>query len=583
MIAKLLWGSGVLAFIAIAVRSSVLVGLYLGVIPGIVLALAPTVFLYAAAFALLRRLLPLAPGAMANAAAAVATVGLGFALAAPFALSGKLAFAAADTGDVVPGTPVPIAGAVRLERDAKMLRDGLPKAGTWECDALCAALLDMPQVRSVTLAGTDAAGVPFKPATFRLVPKAEASSAGVAPRDPEKIFEYLPEQARESGNWEARRAARDAKRNALIAKWALRLATEKTLIAEPAAGDADLTIAIGDAQETGLHRISVAKVEIRNNSGQVLMRRQRVSASPVAMPLYTVPQGPMLDGGFGIGRSLLHTGPRFFTFKPVEVLLAETGLTEPQVAESGVADMRERLAAALGRPGRSGDLDLAAAWIATLDWRKLERPDIDLLARAIRDPRVTGLDRIYDGYEKEVSPRLRDSLIVRLLDPATTPQLRSRFNRLVRAMPPGTFAVPTPDERALLGNQQLRLVSDALVERLADGGADATPLLSDILQADARVEPWAKRQWVMAAICRAFTRLGPDASAALPVVERLFAQPRSPLMNIWGEAQDWRVAMVRMGKPVETLAFPPQFSAESVEQNREDVRRMTARAEARNK
>jgi hypothetical protein len=54
-------------------------------------------------------------------------------------------------------------------------------------------------------------------------------------------------------------------------------------------------------------------------------------------------------------------------------------------------------------------------------------------------------------------------------------------------------------------------------------------------------------------------------------------------MNIWGEAQDWRVAMVRMGKPVETLAFPPQFSAESVEQNREDVRRMTARAAARNK
>jgi hypothetical protein len=124
-----------------------------------------------------------------------------------------------------------------------------------------------------------------------------------------------------------------------------------------------------------------------------------------------------VDRGFGIGRSFLHTGPRYFTFKPIEVLFS----TEPQLVESGVADMRERLAAALGRPERSGDLDLAAGWLATLDWRKLETPDFDVLERAIRDPRVTVLDRIYDGYEKEVSPRLRDSAIVRLLDPATTP------------------------------------------------------------------------------------------------------------------------------------------------------------------
>ena len=54
-------------------------------------------------------------------------------------------------------------------------------------------------------------------------------------------------------------------------------------------------------------------------------------------------------------------------------------------------------------------------------WRQkgCETPDIDVLERAIRDPRVTVLDRIYDGYEKEVSPR--NSAIVRLLDPATTP------------------------------------------------------------------------------------------------------------------------------------------------------------------
>jgi hypothetical protein len=579
----LLWGSGALALFAIAVPTAVLAGLYLGVIPGIILGVAPTVFLYSATFAVLRKLLPLAPGVMLNVVAAAATLGLGFALATPFANSGRQAFAAADTGDVVPATPVPIAGAVRLERDANVLRGGLPRGGTWECDALCAAFLDMPEVRSVTLAGTDAAGAPLKPATFRLVPKAEAPSAGVAPNHPEQIVELLPEQERETGNWQAKRAARDAKRNALVAKWAMRLATEKTLIAEPAIGDADLKIAISDARETGPHHISIAKVEIRNNAGQVLMRRQRVTASPVAVPLYVAPQGPMLDKGFGIGRSFLHTGPRYFTFKPIEILFSETGLAEPQVAESGVVDMRQRLAAALGRPEPSAYLDLASAWVATLDWRKLETADIDVLNLAIRDPRVTALDRIYDGNEKAVSPALRDSLIVRLLDPATPPRLRSRLNMLVRAMPPGTFAVLTANESALLGNQQLRLVSDALVERLADGGAGATPRLVEILQADVRVDAWWKRQWVMAAVCRAFTQLGPDASAALPAVEKLFSPSRSPLTNTWGDSQNWRVAMVRMGKPVEELAFPSQLSAETVERDRDTVRKMVAAVEARNR
>lgn len=578
----LFWGSGALAALAVAVPQAVLAGLYLGVIPGIILAFAPSVFLYTAAFVLLRKLLPLRAGAMVNLIAGAAVTVLGFAAAAPFANSGKQAFASADTGDVVPGTPVAIAGNVRLERDANVLNDSMPKKDVWECDALCAALLDMPEVRSVTLTGTDRTGAPFKPATFRLVPKAEAPSAGVAPRAPEKIVELLPQPPVTGGKWEASRAAREAKRSALVARWAMRLATEKTLLVEPATGNADLTIAIGDARDVGPHRISVAKVELRNQAGQVVMRRQHVTASPVAVPFYVAPQGPMLDQGFGIGRSFVHSGPRYYTFKPVEILFSETSLTEPEMAASNVVEMRGRLAAALSQPGQPAGLDLAAAWIATLDWRKLETADADLLAHALRDPRVTALERIYDGYEKSVSPRLREAIIVRMLDPAISPRLRSRLNSLVRAMPAGTFAVLTADERALLANQELRLVSAALVERLADGGAGATPLLVEILQADARVDAWWKRQWVMAAVCRALTELGPDASAALPVVEKLLAT-RSLLTNTWGDAQNWRAAMVRMGKPVSELTFPSHLSPQSVEQDRETVRRMAAQAEARNR
>src|SRR5205085_2272038 len=44
---RFLWISGVLAVIAIVAPSLVVLGLYLGILPGLVLAAAPTVFLYA--------------------------------------------------------------------------------------------------------------------------------------------------------------------------------------------------------------------------------------------------------------------------------------------------------------------------------------------------------------------------------------------------------------------------------------------------------------------------------------------------------------------------------------------------------
>ena len=57
MIKKALWVSGILAAIAVLIPGSVVLGLYLGILPGLILAVAPTIFLYTAAFALLRNVL----------------------------------------------------------------------------------------------------------------------------------------------------------------------------------------------------------------------------------------------------------------------------------------------------------------------------------------------------------------------------------------------------------------------------------------------------------------------------------------------------------------------------------------------
>ena len=579
VIEKLLWTSGILAAIALLFRGSVILGLYLGVLPGLLLAVAPSVFAYSLAFVLLRAVLPIAPGAAANGAAAVLALALGAALAAPFAVAGRHSFAAADTGDVAPATPVRLAGHIRLERSGLAREDASSGQSVQDCDALCAALLETRGVLSVTLAGSDRSGAPLAAVTYRLVPKVAPPLAGLVPSHPERIVDHLPRPAPGAGGreWRDDFAETEVLRKAIVAHWGLRLASELTLVAEPPRDRVDQIIAISDTRPAGPHRIAVSEVELHDADGRVLLRRRRVIASPVAVPLHVVPEGPMMDHGFGIGRSNLHSGPRYFEFKPIETLFADTSLARPVATREDVARLRNRLAAAVGQPGRAGDMTLVEPWLATLDWRRLDEADIDLLGRLIVDPGVTGLERIYYGYAKFVSPRLRRPIILRLLDPETDTALRNNLDSLVRNMPPGTFANPLPEERALLRDRDLRLTSSALVARLSDQRAAAVPLLIALLREDVTVEPWSKRRGMMADLRRAFTRLGPDAASALPIVERLFDAPGMPLANEWREARDWRVAMVRMGKPIDSLRFPPNLTPEAAARDREEIRKQAAR------
>jgi hypothetical protein len=65
------------------------------------------------------------------------------------------------------------------------------------------------------------------------------------------------------------------------------------------------------------------------------------------------------------------------------------------------------------------------------------------------------------------------------------------------------------------------------------------------------------RDGVLAAVRRAFIRLGPDAASALPAVIELFDQPDTPLAQLSKDGDFWRVAMVRMGRAIEDVPFSP--------------------------
>jgi hypothetical protein len=281
----------------------------------------------------------------------------------------------------------------------------------------------------------------------------------------------------------------------------------------------------------------------------------------------------MMDRGFEIGRRPVHSGPRYFDFKPVETLFRDTTLARPTTDDRVVAGLREAVASSAAAAAPADGAVMVAAWLSTLDWQHLSDRDIDVLAKLIADSRTRGLERLYDGYAKHVSPRLRRPIAVRLLEPSTDDRLRGNLNTLVRNMPPGTYAELLPEEKALLADRTLRLRSSALVARLSDQGPRVVPLLLDLLNEDVRVESWAKRRSILDDIRRAFSRLGRDAAPALPTVERLFELRHSPLTNTSNDADAWRVAMVRMGKPVDTLPFPAHQRPEIVARDRERIRK----------
>jgi hypothetical protein len=565
-----LLASGFLTLIAVGIPQSVTLGLWLLVVPGLILALAPTVFIYTATFAIVRSFLPVTHAVAHNLIAAVITFGLGVLVTLPTALAGRWAFHRAATGDVVPRHRVVIAGDVLLNNDQTI--ENIAEKRQVPCNALCAALLDTPGVGTVTIAGTDFRGSPVQPTSYRLVPKGEAGPNAMAPTSPEQILQYVPEKPVSGGprDHQAEMAARQAQENAIIARWGLRLSNEVTLSMVPSPQHHDLTITITSPVPQGFHGVTVNQAEVRDREGRVLLRRQRVTATPVFAPLLLVPYD-LPNAKWGLAQSDLQTSDRLGDIRPITVLFDETTLARPSEPGDAVASLRDRLAAALTQPGAPADLSLVNPWLATINWQSINDDDGELLGKLIADARVIDLPRLFEGAYTSVRPEYRGAIVARLLNPATSPRLRDRLDSLVRYMPPGTFAVPTPGELALLRDQPLRLKAPGLVERLADQGKAGVPELVRILQEDVRVESWAERRWIVAAVRRALVRLGPDAAGALPAVIALFDQAETPLANNSDQMDAWRIAMVRMGRPIDDVPFPAIYGVEQTAQRRSRI------------
>jgi hypothetical protein len=105
------------------------------------------------------------------------------------------------------------------------------------------------------------------------------------------------------------------------------------------------------------------------------------------------------------------------------------------------------------------------------------------------------------------------------------------------------------------------------------GDSRAAPLLLGALEAATAIQPWNKRRPLMEGIRNGFVELGEQGAVAIPRVRELFLQRPSPLMHNAGDADAWRMALLRMGLALDDLPFFPNQDARMQERIKRDVQR----------
>lgn len=566
--------TGIISAIVWSAPSIVTIGFFLLIIPGLVLASMPTLFVYLLAALMIRSVLPL-QGWPATATALGIAVALGFILPQPLRLIHKAHYDSAMQPEVVPAQPVRLAGEVLLiNQQPSHYGRGDPV-----CDALCAALLATPGVTGVTIRNEAADADDPRQKHFRLDP-GKAGSGDAGPSKPEDIVGHLPELREPHKQGEPLTARSDhyqALQQAIISDWTIRLATSAGLGVTKTAPAPDITITI-TANNRARWQPNVDRLEVARTGQPPLLRRSLVRQRQLAAPFHFGFEGGIENARFGIGYSMLTSAPVYPDFDPLLELLAHTSLAQgiPDVTQSGA--LRAQVAAALDNPAATrAELNLAKGWIDSLNYRPADE-DKALVGRIIADQRITGIRaQVNRIYPKSVPPELRGALVTRILNPASDPEERNAYGWLLSKLPEGTFAHPTPDEARILADPVLRREAAPLIERLADQGQPGLVQLMMILETEiASDQQWAVQQPVIRAVRRGLARLGPAAASALPLIAELFARPRNPLANLYQEAEEWRVAMARMGMPIDALPFSRNNTPEQLERDKAQIRKRLA-------
>jgi hypothetical protein len=561
------------------------------ILPGIILGLLPTAFMWGLGFAIPWYLLR---PAMGDYPAIVPALLIAAALFwfAPIssASQSKARLAQSIRPEILPADKIRLAGHIRVEIPSLTVERQPPetKYGTAEaarrpyvCDALCAALLATPGVESVTVnnhgeAQDGDAPLTLHARTFRVVPKAQCTASTVRPQQADALDISRP---RPPGG------IMRGLVQTFQAEWDVRLSTTDCIVAEAPRTDYDFVIrkhryrAFADQRpkksDWSLQplAVSVERLDVADRGGHLLLSKTLASTRALVQPLFIAPEGGIENFRFQWARKLLTNGKRYEQFKPDQLLADHTTLRTEVDRAAIIKAARERLALAVADaslPATDSAFKLVDPWLRSLDGQKMNDDDRALLAKLIRDPRVTDYNGIWGAIKAmgDHGSELRAPMIDRIatLDWRSDNNLKS-IGRALDTLPAGTFANPSEAEFAILADPERRTMAPGLISRQADRGAAAVPLLVGLLDYHLRElarpspESYTARPDHMAVVGRVATalcRLGRDGSAALPAIDALATQ--GLVDRRFADDRDWHLMLARIGKPISSIPKPKNLS-----------------------
>lgn len=577
----------------------VVLGFFALILPGLILGWTPTAFLWGLGFALPWYLLrPILGDYLAIVPAMLMAAAIFWFGPQPSFLQSRARLAQTIRPEIVPAAPIRLAGHVRVDvvsRELEQDPPGVPydraasERRPYVCDALCAALLATPGVKSVTVNAhgySEQAGAALTPhaRTFRVVPRSDCAQPTVRPRNADALGLDRPSRGivKAAGGFVATRQA----------EWDVRLSTTDCIVAEAPRTEHDFIIrehsyrafAADPPRSTswslGPLSVSVERLDVTDGTGTPLLSKTLASTQALKRPLHIAAAGGLDNFRFEWGRKRLSNGSDY-QLSANQLLADHTNLRTEADRAAIVRASRERLAQALDDatlPASDPAFRLAEPWLRSLEGQTATDGDARLLVRAIRDPRVTNVDGIW-GAIKALGDRaadLRAPMVERIASAdLSMGEPPKSIGRALNSLPPGTFVSMTETERSILADPQRRVLAPGLISRQSDRGAAAEPVLLEMLDyhlrkiADNKRKRGASSDGDLVVVDRvrmAFCQLGPAASAALPVIDALTSQ--GLVDRRFAEDREWHLMLARMGKPIEDIPKPQNLSGSEAQFHR---------------
>lgn len=561
-LAKYLLVTGGLTLLVMAFPWLIIIAAMALVIPGLILMIMPTLFLYGVIFAVfwypLHR--QLGEGQAAVIALAVAA-GIGFVVPSVINRPTLAAIEAVQAQDKLPRAPLRLRGIVAVHRPSRVLK----RDEMLVCDDLCGMLLFSEGVDAVAvgLSGRVDGEPPPRPVLYRLVP-AESCPQPIVPK------------RLGSSSWAGWNAGEYEE---LERRWLLRLSAGECIIREGAQQREPDFIVREEIPELdrGLvpSNFSLAASAIRHRrftissrgSGEVL-RQTEVEAWPVAKPLHVGTTGGINTFSFEWARDRWTDYRVVGKYEPIRLLRAHSELFSRSGSASDRKLVREHFAKALADPALPAPhagLKLWEPFYKDIEEKGALPGDAGLMRQAISDARIKDYWFLWRSIAALGSDGvlLRDAMAQRVLS-ADFPKEREvgrAIGNLFGALPPGTFAEPTELEQRLLADPLRRRWAGGLIQRQSDRGAGAVLQLLQILEGWSarhhreRYAPTGEDEGDDAqAALRALCLLGRPAASALPRLEAMATADIIPA----GYANDsnFHLVLVRLGKPVSQLTKP---------------------------